>query len=187
MTYTDLTPGVFFMFENAPYVVVSYEFHRMQMRKAIVRAQIRNLLTGQLMQKTFTASDRFDPAEVHERDVNYLYKEEDYYFFMDVETYEQYQVKKEIVGDRALYLTEETKIRMVLFEGNAVGIQIPKNVNLKVIEAPMVIKGNTVSATFKTVVCENGISISACPLFIKEGDIIKVNTLTGEYQERVKS
>ena len=186
MTYTDLTPGLYFMFEEKPFVVVSTEFHRMQMRKAIVRATIRNVLTGQLLQKTFTASDRFDEAPVSEIEVNYLYNEGDDYYFMHNETYEQYHAHKDVLGDKVKFLTPETKIKLTLFNENVVGMSIPKNVHLKVIEAPTVIKGNTVSATFKNVVCENNITVSSCPLFIKEGDIIKVNTENSEYQERVK-
>ena len=187
MTYTDLTPGTMFMYEGTPYIVVNYEFHRMQMRKAIVRSTIRNLLTGNQMQKTFTASEKFDPAPVTDQTVSFLYNEGETYHFMDVDTYEQYQVQKEVLGDKYKYLTPELKIKLTLFNGNPVSMVIPKNVNLKVIEAPTVIRGNTVSATFKNVVCENNITVTSCPLFIKEGDIIKVDTETGAYLERVKS
>lgn len=186
MNYTELTPGKLFMYENAPYIVVTYEFHRMQARKAVVRTSIRNLLTGSLLQKTFTASDTFDPAPVSEIVVNYLYNDDDLYHFMDNETFEQYQVNKEILGDKAKFLNEETRIKLTLFEGNAVGMEIPVKVVLRVIEAPHVIKGNTVSATFKSVICENDIAVSSCPLFIKEDDLIRVNTENGEYLERVK-
>lgn len=186
MTYTDLTPGVMFMYDNAPYIVVSYEFHRMQMRKAIVRSVIKNLLTGQQMQKTFTASEKFDPAPVSDILVSFLYNEGDIYHFMEVENYEQHQVDKGILGDNAKFLSPELKIKLKMFNGNAVSMEIPKNVNLKVIDSPTVIKGNTVSATFKNVVCENNITVSSCPMFIKEGDIIKVDTETSEYLERVK-
>ncbi|MBN2143393.1 MAG: elongation factor P [Candidatus Aureabacteria bacterium] len=185
MTYTDLTVGCLFMLEGVPYIVVSSEFHRMQMRKAIMRTSIRNLLTGQLVQKTFTASDRFDPAPIDEINVNYLYHDEDHYHFMEKETYEQYQVHKDILGKKAQYLTTETDVKMMLFDGKPIQITIPKNVNLKVIESPLAVKGDSVSNTFKTVTCENGIKVS-CPLFIKEGDVIKVNTETDEYQERVR-
>lgn len=187
MTYTDLTPGAMFMYEGAPYIVISYEFHRMQMRKAIVRSVIRNLLTGQQFQKTFTASEKFDPAPVDDITVNFLYNEGDIYYFMDVETYEQHHAEKSVLGEKSKFLTPELKIKLTLFNGNPVSMVIPKNVNLKVVEAPTVIKGNTVSATFKSVVCENNITVSSCPIFIKEGDIIKVDTETGDYIERVKS
>jgi elongation factor P len=106
---------------------------------------------------------------------------------MNSETYEQYQVNKEILGEKIRFLTEETRIMLRLFDGNPIGMEIPKNVHLKVVESPNVIRGNTASATFKTVVCENEIPVSSCPLFIKEGDVIKVNTDTGEYQERVRN
>ena len=185
MTYTDLTPGCLFMLDGAPYIVVSAEFHRMQMRKAIVRAFVRNLLTGQLVQKTFTASDRFDPADVDEIDVKYLYHDGDLYHFMCNETYEQYEVHKDILGEKVKFLTEEVPVMLTLFNGNTISMTIPKNVNLKVINAPPGIKGDSVSNTFKMVTCENDIQVSV-PLFIKDDDIIKVSTETGEYLERVR-
>lgn len=187
MTYTDLSPGVMFMLDGNPFIVVSAEFHRMQARKAVVRSQIRNMITGQLLQKTFTASDRFDPAPVSEITVNFLYTDDDYVHFMNNETFEQYQVNKDILGEKIIFLNEETPVKLTLFDGNAVGMEIPKKVVLKVIEAPHVIRGNTVSATFKTVICENDINVSSCPLFIKEGDLIRVNTENSEYIERVKN
>jgi elongation factor P len=186
MTYTDLTAGCLFMLEGVPYIVISSEFHRMQMRKAIMRTSIRNLLTGQLVQKTFTASDRFDPAPIDEINASFLYHDEEQYYFMEKETYEQHQVHKDVLGDKANYLNTEIEIKMMLFNGKPIQINIPKNVHLKVIESPLAVKGDSVSNTFKTVTCENGIKVS-CPLFIKEGDVIKINTETGDYQERVKS
>jgi len=187
MTYTDLTVGVIFMFDNSPFIVVSSEFHRMQARKAVVRTTIRNLLTGQLLQKTFTASDKFGPAPVSTVKVNFLYQEDHFYHFMDNETFEQYQVDEEVLGKKAVYLNEETPVTLTLFDGNPISMEIPKKVNLKVIESPNAIKGNSASATFKTVVCENNIEVSSCPLFIKEGDIIRVNSDNSEYLERVKN
>lgn len=183
MTYTDLTPGTTFMFEGTPYIVITSKFHRMQMRKAVMRATIRNLLTGQNLQKTFTASDRFDPAEVTKVDAQYLYHDASIYHFMEKETYEQYSADAEALGEKVKYLNEEMDIALTLFNNTPIQLILPKNVILKVIEAPQAIKGDSVTNTFKTVICENDIKVS-CPLFIKEGDLIKVDTETGDYVER---
>ncbi len=186
MTYTDLTVGTTFMLDGQPFIVVSGEFHRMQMRKAIMRTQIRNLLTGALVQRTFTASDKFDPAQIDEIFVNYLYHETDTFHFMEKETFEQYQVSKEVLGSRADFLTEDMNVKLILFNGNPVSMDIPKNVNLTVLKSPPAIRGNTVTNTFKAVICQNDIQVQA-PLFIKEGDVIKVSTETNEYIERVNT
>lgn len=184
MTYTDLTPGTAFMFEGNPYVVISSEFHRMQMRKAVMRATIRNLLTGQLLQKTFSASDNFESADVVKIEAQFLYRDNDYCYFMGKDTFEQYHATKEVLGEKVKYLSEEITLSLILYKNNPVQIILPKNVNLKVIESPLGIKGDSVSNTFKTITCENDIKLT-CPLFIKEGDMIKVDTETGKYIERI--
>jgi elongation factor P len=183
MEYTDLTAGAAFKFEGNPYIVVSSEFKRMQMRKAVVRTTVRNLITGQLIPKTFTAGDRIEPADVTTADVQFLYHDGDMYHFMDIEKYEQYHATDDILGEKVVYLTEHIQAQLVLFENNPVQLIVPKKVTLKVIESPVAIKGDSVSNTFKTVTCENGVKIS-CPLFIKEGESIVVNTETGEYDGR---
>ncbi|MFH1363357.1 MAG: elongation factor P [Candidatus Omnitrophota bacterium] len=183
MTYTDLKPGVAFMYQGNPYIVVSGQFHRMQMRKAVMRTMIRNLLTGQLVQKTFTASEQFDPAAVNEVTAEYLYRDNETYHFMDKETYEQYHSSQETLGDKVKFLIENETVTLILYNHNPVQLVLPKHVFLKVIESPQAIKGDSVTNSFKTVTCENGVKVS-CPLFIREGDRIKINTETGEYLER---
>jgi elongation factor P len=183
MEYTDLRIGTAFIYEGAPYVVVTSEFHRMQMRKAIMRTTIRNLLTGQQLQKTFTASDRFDPAPIQQVAASYLYKDNDYFYFMEKDTYEQLQAGAGVLGDKARYLTEEMQVELMLYDGEPIQVILPKKVTLKVIEAPHALKGDSVTNNFKTVTCENNIKVS-CPLFVKEGDVIRINTETDEYIER---
>lgn len=185
MDYTDLTVGRAFMNEGVPYIVVSSQFHRMQMRKAIMRTTIRNLLTGQLVQKTFQQSDRFEPADIEEIEVRYLYRDGDTYHFMDSETYEQYHASGEQLGEKVKYLTDELDVTLMLFNNNPIQVIIPKHVNLKVLESPLAVRGDSVTNNFKTVICENGVKVS-CPLFIKEGEIIKIDTETGDYLERAK-
>lgn len=185
MDYTDLTPGVTFMFEGNPYIVVSSHFHRMQMRKAVMKTTIRNFITGQLLQKTFTASEHFEPAEVIKINAKYLYSDSDSCYFMDNETSEQYHASKEVLGEKTKYLTDDMDVIILLFNNNPIQLELPKHINLKVIESPMAIKGDSVTNTFKIVTCENGIKVS-CPLFVKESDVIRVNTETGEYTERAR-
>jgi elongation factor P len=162
---------------------MSGQFHRMQMRKAVMRAVIRNLKTGQILQKTFSASDQFEPAEVNRVNVQYMYNDSNHYYFMDKETYEQLQANKETLGESVKYLNENLDVWLLMYDNRPIQLVLPQHVNLKVIESPMAIKGDSVTNTFKTVTCENGIKVS-CPLFIKEGDILKVNTETGDYVER---
>lgn len=185
MDYTDLKPGVAFMFEGNPYIVISSEFHRMQMRKAVMRTTMKNLFTNQLIQKTFTASERFEPADVEKVDVKYLYRDSDSYYFMDKNTFEQYHASREILGDKVKFLSDDLDLGVVLYNNNPVQLILPKYVTLRVVEAPDAVKGDSVSNTFKTVTCENDIKV-VCPLFIKKGDLLKIDTENGNYLERAK-
>jgi len=183
MTYTDLNPGVAFMFEGKPYIVVSGEFHRMQMRKAVMRTTMRDLLTGQLVTKTFSASDRFDPAPVEKINAQYLYRDGSSFYFMDKDTFEQCHASAEVLGEKVKFLAEDLDLSIMMYDGNPVQLLLPKSVTLKVIESPNAVKGDSVSNTFKVVTCANNIKVS-CPLFVREGDIIKVDTETGDYMGR---
>jgi elongation factor P len=150
-----------------------------------MRAQIKNLKTNQLLQKTFTASDKFDEAPVDKIKGQYLYKDGDGYCFMDKETYDQYHASPEVMGTAVDYLQDSMDVVVILYEHRPIQVEIPTHVFLKVTEAPMAIKGDSVTNTFKTVTCETGLKLS-CPLFINEGDVVKVNTETGEYIERTQ-
>jgi len=183
MTYTDLTPGTAFMFEGNPYIVISGEFHRMQMRKAVMRCSMKNLLSGQLMQRTFSASDKFDPANVEKISAQYLYKDAENFYFMDKETFEQYHGTESDLGEKVKFLSENLELSVMLFNHKPVQLLLPKNVTLKVTDSPDAIKGDSVSNTFKTVTLENGLKVS-CPLFIREGDMLRIDTETEKYIER---
>jgi len=183
MTYTDLTPGVAFMYEGKPYIVISGEFHRMQMRKAVMRTNMRDLITGQQVQKTFSASDQFDPAPVEKINAQYLYRDDTNYYFMDKDSFEQCHSTEEVLGEKVKFLTEDLDLAIMLYNGNPVQLLLPKSVTLKVLESPNAVKGDSVSNTFKIVTCSNNIKVS-CPLFVREGDLIKVDTETGDYMNR---
>jgi elongation factor P len=184
MDYTDLRIGTAFILNGEPFVVVSSEFHRMQQRKAIMRCFVRNIKTGQQLQKTFTASDKFDPAPIMQADASYLYSDEDFYHFMDKESFEQYPIGKDIIGEKARYLAEGMQVEITLYDEEPIQVMLPKTVTLKVVQSPAAIKGDSVTNNFKQVTCENDVKIS-CPFFVKEGDVIKINTETDEYIERV--
>ena len=186
MTYTDLTPGTAFMLDGNPFIVVSSEFHRAQMRKAVMRAKVRNIKTGQLLEKTFTASDKFDAAPVEKVDARYLYEDPDNYYFMDNQTMEEYSCGKNALGDKSKYLTDAMDVTLILFNGSPVQMTLPAHLFLKVVEAPVVVRGDTVTTVFKTVTLENGVKVQ-CPGFIKEGDVLKISTETDEYLERANN
>ena len=186
MDYTDLRIGTAFLYEGQPYVVVTSEFHRMQMRKAIMRTTIRNIKTGQQLQKTFTAADKFDPAPIQQVQASYLYSDEDFYYFMEKDTYEQHQAPHAVVGEKARYFKEEMQCEIVLYDGEPIQVILPKKVVLKVTESPNAIRGDSVTNNFKNVTCEGDVKVSV-PIFIKEGDLLCINTETDEYIERVKA
>ncbi len=183
MTYTDLSSGVIFLLEDTPYIVVTAEFHRMQARKAVVRTTIRNMLTGNLLQKTFTASDKFNPAPISEVQVNFLYKETEFYFFMDNETYEQMSIDAEDLEAQLPFLLPNTDVQINFHNESPIGIELPGSVVLEVVDTEGVVKGQTASGSGKPAITETGHKITV-PTFVSTGEKVRVNTDTGEYMER---
>ena len=137
------------------------------------------------MERTLSPDDKFQEVMLEHRNLQYSYSAGDLYHFMDIENYEQYEFSKEQVGESIKYLKEEMVIEMLLYKGEVMGIRLPAKVDLKVVEAPPSIKGDSASNITKPVTLETGAVVTA-PLFVKEGDYIKVDTRTGEYLERVK-
>lgn len=185
LAYTDLTKGVLFIMDGAPYEVVDTHFLRMQQRKAVVQTKIRNLITGKLLDRNFQASDNFEEAEVERKTANFIYESKgQYWFHEEGNPKNRFALDAEVVGDQGRFLKANTKVTTLVFEEKVIQVQIPVKMEFKVTEAPPSIKGNTAQGGTKTVTIEGGAKINA-PLFINEGDMIRVNTQTGEYVERV--
>jgi elongation factor P len=168
-----------------PYRVVEYNQKVMGRGGSIVNVRIKSLLDGKVLEKTFKGNEQLDTADVNNQGTQYLYNDGSTFFFMNEETFEQFEVPADLVGDGAGYLKEGDRVQLQFFDGRAINVELPKNVPLKVTYAENVVKGDTANAVTKDATLETGISIRV-PAFVKEGDIISVDTTTGTYRERVK-
>lgn len=185
LDYNQLKPGIIFIFEGAPYEVLESEFLRMQQRKPVVLAKIKNLASGKILERTFHQNESFEPAEIEKRKVKYLYNHRGKFFFCEENNpAARFDLPQEQIGEFAKYLKQNTLVDIMSFEGKIISISLPIKMDFEVIESPPGVKGDTVQGGTKTVTIETGAKINT-PLFIEAGDIIRVNTQTGEYVERV--
>jgi len=150
-----------------------------------LRSKLRNLKTGAVLERTFQGSDKIEEAEISKTKAQYLYREGDNHFFMDNTTYEQFSLPKSVLGNMTDYLIEGTEATILNYNNSPINIELPVKIELKVVEAPPAIRGNTADGGTKQVTLETGIKVNT-PLFVKEGDILRINTETGEYVERAK-
>lgn len=186
LSYTDLKKGVLFVLDGEPYEVLDSHFLRMQQRKAVMQTKIRNLITGKIVDRNWQASDEFEEAEVEKKPAIFIYCQRgEFWFHEEGNPRNRFALKEEFLGETAKFLKPNTKVTAVIFSGRVIKIYLPVKMDFKVIEAPPSIKGNTAQGGTKMVTIEGGAKISA-PLFIEAGDIIRINTETGEYVERVE-
>ncbi len=182
---TDLKKGQIFQLDGVPYRVVEYAQKVMGRGGSIVNVKIKSLTDGKVLDKTFKGSDSIEPADITNKNVQYLYSDAQNFFFMDENTYEQFEMSANDMADKAGYMKEGDKVQAQMFDGRVINIELPKNVPLKVTHAENAVKGDTSSAITKDAELETGIHVKV-PAFIKTGDIISVDTVTGAYRERVK-
>lgn len=181
----DFRPGVTFIMDNIIYEVVQFQHVQRPRLAPLVRAKIRNLRAGTVIERTFSPDDKFEEANIEMRELHFSYKSGENYVFVDSETYEQFEFEEEKIGESKQFLKEDMVINMLLYNGEIIGIKLPPKVELKVIQAPPGVKGDSAGGVTKPVTLETGAVVNA-PLFIKEGDIIRIDTRTGEYVERVR-
>lgn len=181
----ELRPGMLFKHEGIIYECV--HFHHVQRPRLapLVRMKMKNFKLGTTVERTFSPDDRFEEAPVEEKKLQFQYSQSGTYHFMDTTTYEQYEFSEKQVGEQSKFLSEDMQVSMLMAEGEVLGISLPTKVELKIKSAPPAVKGDTISNANKIAVLETGTEISV-PLFIVEGDVIRVDTRTGEYVERVK-
>ena len=179
----DIRKGKAVVLDGDPYVVVSSEFVRKQAGRLVMRSSLRHLKTGQTKEHSFMQSDKIQEADTEKRQYQYLYDDQGY-VFMDQDNFEQYTLDQDQVGDAAEFLMEGQDVTVLLFEGSPVSIELPIKVDRKVLVAPDGVKGDTSTNVMKDIEVEGGIKIKA-PLFVKEGDIIRIDTRNVQYVERV--
>jgi elongation factor P len=186
LSYNELKPGVLFILDGQPFEVLESEFVRMQQRKPVMKTKIRNLISGKIIEKSFQPTDQFEEAEIEKFEAKFLYSFRDEFWFCELNNPKnRFMLKSEILGERTQFLKPELEVSVIKFNGKIININLPIKIDYKVIEAPPGIRGDTAQGGNKTVVIESGAKI-AVPLFINEGDVIKINTQTGEYVERVE-
>jgi len=182
---TDLRKGAVFAFEGTPYRVVEYAQKVMGRGGSIVNVTIKGLRDGKVLQKTFKGNEQLDSVDLSYTNVQYLYNDGSKFYFMDNESYEQIELTSEAIADQAGYLKEGDIVKAMKLDGHAVSVELPKNVFLKVTYTEDVVKGDTTSSVLKEAKLETGITVRV-PAFIKNDDVISVDTETGAYRERKK-
>ena len=180
---TDIRTGTVVKISGAPYLVVWNQFNRKQARKPVMRTKLKNLINGSALDKTFLAGESFEFADVSNKRCQYLYKDNDSASFMDNETFEQFNLALDQIEGSLPYLKDDTEVYVTFYEGKPISIQLPPKIELKVIETPPGVKGDTATGGSKPAKLETGITITV-PLFINEGEVLIVNTETGEYVSR---
>lgn len=182
---TDLKKGTVLQIDGTPYRVVEYSQKVMGRGGSIVNVRLKNLIDGSVIPKTFKGADKIERAEVSTKTVQYLYTDGDMFFFMDPESFEQFELVQDVVDTAKDYLKEGDSLGLQFFGERVINVELPKNIYLEVTYAEDVVKGDTTNAVMKDATLETGRAIRV-PAFIKTGDIISVDTTTGEYRERKK-
>lgn len=178
--------GMMIKWEDSIWEIVDYQHHKMGRGGAIVRTKLKNIYSGTIIETSFRAGERFERVVFDEREAQYIYKEGDNYVFMDLENYDQIYIPAILLGDKAMYLSDNLEVTLRLYEGNVVGVDLPNTVALKVVDTPPGYKGDTVSGGGKPATLETGLTVTV-PMFVEVGDVLLIDTRTGEYLERDKS
>jgi elongation factor P len=179
----DLKTGTTFELDGNPYLVLEYQHSKMGRGGAVLRTKIRNLVTGAVLSRTFQGSDKFNEVRIERRKVQYLYHDAGRYYFMDQTDFTQFDMSAEDLGTAKNYLKDGEVVQFQYYESTPINIDLPVKMVFEVTEAVKGLKGDTVSASTKSVKIETGLSVNV-PLFVKQGDKIRIDTRTGEYVER---
>lgn len=186
LSYTDLKKGTLFVLNGQPHEVLEANFSRMQQRKAVVQAKIRNLATGKITETTLQASDEFEKADVERRMILFLYQHRGEFVFCDPDKEQnRFTVREDIIGERTKWLKPNTRITALFFNEKLISLSLPIKMDFRVEEAPPGIQGDRAQGGTKAVTLETGALVQT-PLFINSGDIVRINTQTGEYVERME-
>ncbi len=185
LTASDLRKGLKLEIDGDPYIIVDFEFSKPGKGQALYRCRLKNMITGAQFDRTYRSGDKFNSADLEEQEYQFLYKQDTSYHFMNTTNYEQIELSVEAVGDAVNFLTENLVVSMLLFQGRPIGINLPNFVNLQVVQSDPGIKGDTAAGATKPATLETGFVIQV-PLFIEQGEVLKIDTRTGAYVERVK-
>ena len=186
LTYDEIKERKYIVLDGSPWEVLTSHVFRKQQRKPVNATKLRNLITGKVTERSFHVSEKAEEAEIDSRDVKYLYENRGEYWFCDPENpSDRFKIEETIIGSpQSKFIKKDSIVQVLSFDDEIIGMKIPIKADLKVTEAHPAVKGNTAQGGTKTVVVETGATVNV-PMFIKEGEIIRINTETGEYTERV--
>lgn len=175
--------GINILVNDEPYLVLEASFMRTAQRKPVMRTKLRNLLNGKVLEQSFKPGDKVEEADMSQLKANFLYCDDNQCHFMNQETFEQFDFSKISLGDQINYLKDGVEVNILNFNNQPVNVQLPKKVQLKVVETPDAVRGDTATNAFKQAKLETGLTVNV-PLFIKNGELLVINTETGQYAER---
>lgn len=185
LEYNEISLGKVIIFDNEPWEVIGSHVFRKQQRKPVNATKLRNLITGRVTEYSFHQSEKAEEADIGNKDIKFIYAQKgDYWFHEDGDPSKRFALKEEQMGYGVKFLKKDAIAKAMIFDDNIIGVKLPIKVELKVVEAPPNMKGNTAQGGNKVVKVETGASVNA-PLFINEGDTIVVNTENGEYVSRI--
>lgn len=182
---SDIRKNLKLLIDGDPWVVVDFQFVKPGKGQAFTRTRLKNMITGNVVERTFRSGEKLEEAQIEEKEMMYLYSQGDSYTFMDNKTYEQVEITSEHLGDAVHFLTENMNVEVLFFNGRPIGISLPNFVELEIVETEPATKGDTVSGATKPATLSTGYTLNV-PLFVNSGDWIVVDTRTGAYVERVK-
>jgi elongation factor P len=182
-TTSDFKKGLKILIDGQPFSVVDFQHVKPGKGNQFTRTKLKNMISGANLEKTYKSGEKFEVPDVMTRDCTFLYKEETGFVFMDKENYEQYIMSPENTGESANFLTENLEVTILFFNGRAIGVDVPNSVYLKVAQTDPGVKGDRVTGATKQATLESGYVVNV-PLHITEGDVLKIDSRTGEYIER---
>jgi elongation factor P len=185
MDTSDIRKNLKIMLDAVPYAVTEYQFVKPGKGQAFTRVKLRNLLSGTVLEKTFKSGEKLEPADIDQRTMQYIYPEGDDFVFMDANTGEQLNVPREKMESEAKWLADGMNVEITVLSGNPIGVELPAHVELEITQSDPGVKGDTASGATKPATMSTG-AVVQVPLFIEEGEWIRVDTRTGSYLERVK-
>jgi elongation factor P len=181
----DLRKGLKITLDGDPFIVIAFDFVKPGKGQALYRTKMRNMINGTILDRTYRSGETFEPAFLEERTMQYLYKEDNHYCFMDNQNYEQISISEDAIGDAKNFLIDNIEAEILLFKDKPIGVSLPNFVNLRVIQTDPWLKGDTTGSDSKPATLETGYVLRVPP-FIEEGELITIDTRTGDYSTRVK-
>jgi len=182
---SDIRKGLKIVIDGSPYNVVWFQFVKPGKGQAFTRTKLKNMITGAVIERTYKSGERLEPADLEQREMQYLYPDGESFVFMDTKNYEQVSLSGAVIDDAKFYILDGVSVEILFYQGRAIGLTPPTFVELEVIETEPGFKGDTTSNINKPATVQTGLVVSV-PLFVEQGDVLRVDTRTGDYVERVK-